>query len=140
VGYAFARGVPIISVRLGRDPYGFIGKFQGLSCTWTESPKKIASLLIKNTRMLNAYIDSLPRCKNFDEGLKLAQLLPEIESLTLQQVNKMMSAHNANPELNGCWGFSGANGARYGKGLAFHLSRITGKKFSRALDGQIQRN
>ena len=30
VGFALARGVPIIAVRLGRNPYGFIGKFQGL--------------------------------------------------------------------------------------------------------------
>jgi hypothetical protein len=28
VGYALARRVPIISVRMGRDPYGFLGKFQ----------------------------------------------------------------------------------------------------------------
>jgi len=27
VGFAFGRGVPIISVKLGKDPYGFIGKF-----------------------------------------------------------------------------------------------------------------
>ena len=31
VGFAIARGVPLIAVRLGKDPYGFIGKFQGLS-------------------------------------------------------------------------------------------------------------
>jgi hypothetical protein len=30
VGYAFGRGVPIIAAQLGRVPYGFIGKFQGL--------------------------------------------------------------------------------------------------------------
>jgi hypothetical protein len=34
VGVAFGRGVPIISVKLGKDPYGFIGKFQALSCSW----------------------------------------------------------------------------------------------------------
>jgi len=28
VGFAIARGVPIIAVKLGKDPYGFIGKFQ----------------------------------------------------------------------------------------------------------------
>ncbi len=32
VGFAFGRGVPIIAVRLGKDPYGFIGKFQALTC------------------------------------------------------------------------------------------------------------
>ncbi|MGA9048524.1 MAG: toll/interleukin-1 receptor domain-containing protein, partial [Dehalococcoidia bacterium] len=28
VGFAFGRSVPIIPVKLGRDPYGFMGKFQ----------------------------------------------------------------------------------------------------------------
>jgi len=137
VGYAIARGVPIIAVRMGRDPYGFIGKFQGLRCTWVDAPSKIASLLIKHPRMLSAFIEALPKCRNFEEGLKLAQLLPEIESLTLQQADQMMKAHNMNPDLSGCWGFSGANGQRYGKGLAYHLSRLTGMKYSRAGNGQI---
>ncbi len=30
VGIAIGREVPIISVRLGKDPYGFIGKYQGM--------------------------------------------------------------------------------------------------------------
>ena len=38
VGYAIARGVPIIPLRLGVDPYGFMGKYQGLSCSWEEAP------------------------------------------------------------------------------------------------------
>jgi hypothetical protein len=32
VGYAVAQGVPIIAVTLGQDRYGFIGKFQALTC------------------------------------------------------------------------------------------------------------
>lgn len=138
VGYAFARGVPIVAVRLGRDPYGFIGKFQGLKCTWTDAPVKIASLLIKHSRMLSAFIEALPNCRSFEEGLRLAQLLPEIESLTMQQANQMVKAYNANPDLNGCWGFTGANGSRYGRGLAFHLSRLTGRKYSRTDASQIE--
>lgn len=125
---------------MGRDPYGFIGKFQGLRCTWAEAPNKIASLLIKHSRMLSAFNEALPKCRNFDEGLKLALLLPEIESLTLQQADQMMKANNMNPELSGCWGFSGAKGPRYGKGLAYHLSRLTGKKYSRTGNGQVERS
>jgi hypothetical protein len=30
IGYAVARGVPIIGLRLGLDPYGFLAKFQAL--------------------------------------------------------------------------------------------------------------
>jgi hypothetical protein len=139
VGYAIARGVPIIAVRMGRDPYGFIGKFQGLPCTWADAPSKLASLLIKHPRMLSAFIEALPKCRNFEEGLKLAQVLPKIESLALQQADQMMKAHNTNPELSGCWGFSGAKGQQYGRGLAYHLSRLIGMKYSRTENGQIAR-
>jgi hypothetical protein len=140
VGYAIARGVPIIAVRMGRDPYGFIGKFQGLPCTWADAPSKLASLLIKHSRMLSAFIEVLPKCRNFEEGLKLAQLLAQIESLTLQQADQMMKAHNMNPELSGCWGFSGVRGQPYGMGLAYHLSRLTGMNYSRRGNGQIVRS
>jgi len=47
VGFAVGRGVPIIALKLGRDPYGFIGKFQALSCGWDTAPLEIGKLLIK---------------------------------------------------------------------------------------------
>src|SRR5665213_2557369 len=56
VGFAVARAVPLIAVKLGKDPYGFIGKFQALSREWCDAPVEIAKLLIKQQRMLDAYI------------------------------------------------------------------------------------
>jgi len=56
VGFAFGRGVPIISVKLEIAPYGFIGKFQALSCNWETAPAEIAKILIKKEPMLNAYV------------------------------------------------------------------------------------
>jgi hypothetical protein len=139
VGYAVAKGVPIIAVRLGSDPYGFIGKFQALRCKWTEAPLKVAHLLITHPKMLNAYIAALPHCENFEDGLKLADLLPKIASLTLAQADQMAKAHNTNPQLLGCWGFSGAKSSQYGKGLAFHLTRATGQRYVRDDDWIIKR-
>jgi hypothetical protein len=46
VGYAFARGVPIIAMRLGKDPYGFIGKFQALSCDWKTAHEEIIKVTV----------------------------------------------------------------------------------------------
>lgn len=40
VGWAMGRNVMVIPVRLGHDPYGFIGKQQGLPAKW-EQPKKL---------------------------------------------------------------------------------------------------
>lgn len=138
VGYAIARSVPVVSVRLGRDPYGFIGKFQGLRCSWQEAPVEIAKLLIKNGRMIEAYIARLRQCGSFADGLELSKLLPLIETLTEKQVEDMRAAFSENSELNGCWGFTGVRAGQYGEGLAFHLSRITSQQY-RLADRKIER-
>lgn len=44
VGFALGRGSLVVPVRLGLDPYGFIGKVQGLSGS-LEQPSRIARLL-----------------------------------------------------------------------------------------------
>ena len=50
VGFAFARRVPRVAVRLGTDPYGFMGKFQGLSGKpWKDCPLNIIKRIIKTT-------------------------------------------------------------------------------------------
>ena len=139
VGFALARGVPMIAVKLGRDPYGFIGKFQALKCNWEEAPVAIARLLIKQPRMLDAYIDSLSRCLSFEEGNKLAGMLGEIDSLSAEQVEKIISTYNADPELRGSFGFNGSKPHTYGRGLAYHLTRITGQNYSRDKSGQISK-
>lgn len=51
VGFAFARNIPFIAVRLGKDPYGFIGKFQALSSSWSKACVDIVKILIKNDRI-----------------------------------------------------------------------------------------
>lgn len=139
VGYAFARSIPMISVSLGRNPYGFIGKFQGLPCSWENAPTEIAKLFLKNPRMVDAYIKALPKCRSFAEGLELSKLLPEIETLTVNQADEMVIAYNANDELNGCFGFHGQHRPDlFGKGLAFHLSRASGIDFRNSDNRTIQ--
>ncbi len=45
VGFALGKGVLVVPVRMGCDPYGFIGKVQGLSGS-LEQPARVASLLV----------------------------------------------------------------------------------------------
>lgn len=44
VGFALGKGVLVVPVRLGSNPYGFIGKVQGLSGS-LDQPARVASLL-----------------------------------------------------------------------------------------------
>lgn len=129
VGFALGRGVPVIAVKLGLDPYGFIGKFQALSCNWDAVPLELIRLLIKKPHILDAYIGSVERCSSFDHGNTLAKILPDIEKLTEDQVRRLIEAFKENSELRGSFGFNGSKPYYYGDGLVVHLSRITGHEY-----------
>lgn len=129
VGFALGRGVPIIAVRLGRDPYGFIGKFQALTCAWNDAPLEIVGLLIHQPKVLEAYIKAMQNCHSFDEGNTLARVLPNIQQLTENQAQKMHKAFRENDQLRGSFGFLGNKPREYGDGLLMHLKRITGRDF-----------
>jgi hypothetical protein len=138
VGYALARGLPMIAVKLGRAPYGFIGKFQALTCSWSDAPVSLVKLLIKHPRMLEAYISAVPKCESFGEGNVLSEVFPNIEELTEGQANGLAQAFNNNNQLQGSFGFNGAKPYSYGDGLAAHLSRMTKRNYIMTSAGRIK--
>lgn len=138
VGYAVARGVPIIAVRLGKNPYGFIGKFQALSSTWLAAVEDIVKILIKNDQMLSAYILALRNCPNWDSGNTLAKVLPSIEKLTASQIDALVTAYNETSELHGSFGFNGTKPRFYGPGLVSYLNRLGHRQFTYSATWQIE--
>jgi TIR domain len=140
MGFAFARGVPIVAVRLGRDPYGFIRKFQGLASSWSNCAVDLAKVLINNDRMLAAYLRALPACRNWDTANKLAKVLPEIERLSHNQIDELVTAFNGIGELRGAFGFNGNNPYGYGDGLVPHLNRLGPRRFYISSDGRIEQS
>lgn len=137
VGFAVGRGVPIIAVKLGKDPYGFIGKFQALACSWGDAPLGLVKLLVNRTRMLDAYIAAAEKCFNFEHGNTLAQVLPSIDRIAEEQAKRLCTAFNENHELHHSFGFNGGNSRYYGQGLAAHLSRATGQDYGVTPAGKI---
>jgi len=138
VGFAFARGVPIIAVRLGKDPYGFIGKFQGLSSTWPTAAEDVVKILINNDRMFSAYTSALRKCPSWDSGNTLAKVLPGIERLTASQIDELAAAYNETGELRGSFAFHGGKPRPYGLGLVSHLNRLGARQFKFSADGLIE--
>jgi hypothetical protein len=129
MGYAFARGVPIIAVRLGTDPYGFIAKFQGLSCKREAIPIEIVKLLMKSDRMFDSYLAALRGCGSFDRGNLLADILPAIKLPTPQQIEAIVDAYNSNTELQGSFGFNGRKSGYYGPGLVTYLNNWSDQRY-----------
>lgn len=129
VGYAVARGVPIIAANLGRNPYGFIGKFQAMRTSWLTCAEDLAKILIKNDRMLSEYFLALKGCNSWDTGNIQARVLDAIAALTDHQIDELIKIYNENSELRGSFGFNGIKTSSYGQGLVHHLNRLGSRKF-----------
>lgn len=130
VGFALARGVPVIALRMGKDPYGFLAKFQALSIDWDGAPEAVAKLLIHRELMFSAYLQALRNCMSFADGNLLARILPEIEKLTGQQIDDLVAATNGNEQVSYSFGFSGDKPSLYGTGLIPHLHRLGPRRFT----------
>jgi len=138
VGFAFARGVPFIAVRLGKDPYGFIGKFQALSSSWPTAAEDIVKILIKNDKMFSAYVGALRRCPHWDSGNTLGKALPAIDTLKTQQIDDLVAAYNETSELRGSFAFNGSNSHFHGPGLVSYLNRLGLREFRYSSEGLIE--
>ena len=107
VGVAIGRGVPLIAVRLGRDPYGLMGKGQGLGgCSWLDTDSiavKVNQLLHKRlpdkSRLFECALSVYTTSRNWaDSAWKINHLLSPFETLTSQQVARVVDAYRANPQ------------------------------------------
>lgn len=129
IGFALGAGIPIIPIRLGKDPYGFIGKIQGVSSTWETAVETILPVLIKHPKMKVAYINTVKSCTNFDHANRLSLVLPYIDSLSAEDANNLVDAYNKNTQVRSSYGFNGAKPFEYGKGLPFYISTLTKNRF-----------
>lgn len=129
IGLALGRGVPIVPVKLGVDPEGFIGRLQALACSWETAALELAKVLVKHEPMIEAYVTAVEECCQFDDGNKLSEVLPAIDKLSDHHVNRLTAAFNKNGEVSGSYGFTGKWPSKFGPGLDAHLTRITGKEY-----------
>ena len=128
VGFAYARQVQIIPLRLGLDPYGFLGKFQALTTDWKDAALNIAKLLTNDPRMLTGFLNALRLISSFDKGNLVGGVLPAIQRLSPAQIDQLINAYNDNLELRGSYVFNGKQSRYYGTGLISHLNRLGAPK------------
>jgi len=105
VGVAIGRGVPLIAVRLGMDPYGLMGKGQGLGgCSWGDPNAiavKVFRLLHKRlpdkSRLFECALSAYAQSESFaDSAWKVEHLLSVFESLSTDQVGRVVEVYRAN--------------------------------------------
>ena len=130
IGFALGRGVMVIAVNLGRNPYGFIGDMQALKTTWAKAARQITKLLLRHDeKMFEPYLQAIRDCASYDDANELAELLPALDGLEDDEVQALVDAYNSNGQVHDSYGFNGQRPNSYGQGLIGHLDRLAPKSY-----------
>ena len=111
LGVAVGRGVPVVPVRLGRDPYGFIGRYQGISGLGRTAPdlsQEILTTLLRRMestrgRMTEALVVRFERAESYEHAKTLVRVLSSLDALSQDQITRLELAFGSNSQVADCW-------------------------------------
>lgn len=111
IGFAMGRGLPVFAVRLGQDPYGFIGRFQAFAGLGKQ-PLVIARALFdayrKNKqsqrRMAEVLVSLFEESGSFADAKARIGYLEELEVWEAGFVTRITTAVESNSQVSGSWG------------------------------------
>lgn len=118
VGFALALDKLVIPIRLEKDPYGFMGAFQGVNAfqsTPAEIAASIVSILEKNYRTsdllirakrhrLEVLVDDFLKSSNFGNSTELLRKIEATSNLPLEILEKIDLNWKKNDQVYGCRG------------------------------------
>lgn len=111
VGVAIGRKLPIVSVRLGLDPYGFIGKYQALQGSGKDNKalaRELFDIFILNPsigpKITSTLVKMLSESFSFDESKRLITLIEKSTYLTTKHVASMQETLEENGQVSSSWG------------------------------------
>jgi len=111
IGVAVGRHILIIPVKIGKDPYGFIGKYQALAGTWekiSKMAKDVLSIIVEHpstkTRAKRAVIHAFKDSPFYDTSkFFVTEVLPNFEELEEAEIEEVISAFNTNSQIYDCF-------------------------------------
>ena len=128
IGIAIGRKVPIVSVALGVDPYGFRGKFQailGSNKNDKQILNEILGILFKRDRIRDvandAFIKKVANAESYKRANFLARYLPMLDQLSPEQEQALVEAFNSNSQVYCARSFF--------PNLPGHMKRITDNSY-----------
>lgn len=106
VGWALGRGILVVPVRLGADPYGLVGRFQGVPGS-LEQPEALAEAVVTTLlanpqthgEMRRALIDTFTKVSSCDTAKVLCRLLVSITDITDEERDALWRACSDNAQV-----------------------------------------
>jgi TIR domain len=111
LGFGMGRGVPVFAIRLGQDPYGFLGRFQAFHGNG-KNASTIAKELFdafrkgKQTqkRMSEVLVGLFEESGSFAEAKERIGYLEEVTTWDGSYVSRIRAAVKNNSQVSGSWG------------------------------------
>jgi hypothetical protein len=115
IGVGIGRGVPIIPVRLGRDPYGFIGKYQAVNAKGkkpSEFAQELLRLLLSRPELSEtvdeALITGFEQAGGFNQANLLVDIMNEhFKTASPELIARIETAFRTNPQVSGAYQVQG---------------------------------
>lgn len=106
VGVAIGRNVPIIPLRFGQDPYGFVGKYQGLQGAgkdFRQLSKEIMQILLANEnsrqKMTQGLVHSLVKSHSFAESKEKIGFIEKAPYLSTDLIQLLENSIKENSQV-----------------------------------------
>lgn len=107
VGVAFGRGVLVVPLIHGQNPYGFIGKYQGLKTqgkTVSQVADEIFKILVGSPktrgRMLTCLVDTTLQSPDEKQALEKLKHLDEVKDISAAYVERLREGATSSPVFN----------------------------------------
>jgi len=121
VGWAYGRGLLVLPVRLGTDPYGFPGKVQGVSGT-LEQPAALAASLVKvllvnpqtHGEMRRALVSAFAGATSFAMARAVCPHVVEVADFTEDEKELLRKACTENSQIARAYGVANAISTAFG--------------------------
>ena len=111
VGWALGRGIVVLPVRLGANPYGFMGKVQAIPGSLDEPSAFADSLvqaLLRNSQthgqMRRALVEAFENADSFLGSKRLRDIVVKIDDFTNEEKDRLRVACTENSQVSGSWG------------------------------------
>jgi hypothetical protein len=121
IGWALGRGVLVVPVRLGIDPYGFVGKFQGVRGS-LENPSLLAGSIVQalianrqtHGEMRRALVSAFVGSISFAMSKALKPLVVQIADFSTEEKEALQRACSENSQVMQAIGVRSAIFAAFG--------------------------
>jgi TIR domain-containing protein len=111
VGVAIGRQLPIIAIRQGLDPYGFIGKYQalqGVGKTPMQLAKEVFDLFLPmpgiGPKITGSLVNMLVASESFDRSKQLINYIKQSKYVTSKHAATLKEAIDNNVQISKSWG------------------------------------